>query len=123
MYNVKLHLEKHNFTKVISVADSLHMFDVAVSCKNLLRDLISCSPQDQVLRGVSSQAADLSESEAEANNPPQSGKPKEGKRDILPTQRVFPLPGPVEAEMETCFSFWLGTCCELHLGSQGLDVE
>ncbi|KAJ7427384.1 zinc finger and BTB domain containing 40 [Willisornis vidua] len=100
MYSDKLPLGKHNFTKVISVADSLHMFDVAVSCKNLLRDLISCSLQDQVVKRVSSQAADSSEIEAEANNPPQSGKLKEGKRDILLTQRVFPLPGPVEAEME-----------------------
>lgn len=47
MYNGKLPLGKHNFTRVISVADSLQMFDVAVSCKNLLRDLISCSAQDR----------------------------------------------------------------------------
>ncbi|NXJ53609.1 ZBT40 protein, partial [Spizaetus tyrannus] len=100
MYSGKLPLGKHNFTKVISVADSLQMFDVAVSCKNLLRDLISCSAQDQVVREVSSQAADSSGNHAEANNLPQSEKPDEGKTDILLPQRVSPFPGPLEAEME-----------------------
>ncbi|XP_049654106.1 zinc finger and BTB domain-containing protein 40 isoform X6 [Accipiter gentilis] len=100
MYSGKLPLGKHNFTKLISVADSLQMFDVAVSCKNLLRDLISCSTQDQVVREVSSQAADSSGNHAEANNLPQSEKPDEGKTDILLPQRVSPFPGPLEAEME-----------------------
>ncbi|NWW52431.1 ZBT40 protein, partial [Pedionomus torquatus] len=100
MYSGKLPLGKHNFTKVISVADSLQMFDVAVSCKNLLRDLISCSTQDPVVRGVSSQAADSPGNHAEADNLPQSEKPAEGKPDTLLPQRVSPSPGPVEAEME-----------------------
>ncbi|NXW64199.1 ZBT40 protein, partial [Eurystomus gularis] len=100
MYSGKLPLGKHNFTKVISVADSLQMFDVAVSCKNLFRDLISSSTQDQVVREVSSQAADSSGSHAESNNLSQSEKPDEGKPDIVLPQRVFPFPDPVEAEME-----------------------
>ncbi|XP_075577753.1 zinc finger and BTB domain-containing protein 40 isoform X2 [Pelecanus crispus] len=100
MYSGKLPLGKHNFTKVISVADSLQMFDVAVSCKNLLRDLISCSTQDQVVREVSGQAADSYGNHVEANNLPQSEKPVEGKTDILLPLRVSPPPGPVEAEME-----------------------
>ncbi|NWH44552.1 ZBT40 protein, partial [Fregata magnificens] len=100
MYSGKLPLGKHNFTKVISMADSLQMFDVAVSCKNLLRDLISCSTQDQVVREVSGQAADSSGNHAEANNLPQSEKPAEGRTDILFPQRVSSSPGPVEAEME-----------------------
>lgn len=99
MYSGKLPLGKHNFSKVISVADSLQMFDVAVSCKNLLRDLISCSTQDQVVRGVSSQAADSSGNPAETDNLPQSEKPAEGRTDILLLQRVSPSPGPAEAEM------------------------
>ncbi|KAL2296593.1 hypothetical protein Nmel_015913 [Mimus melanotis] len=65
-YCDKLPLGKHNFT------NSLQMFDVAVSCKNLLRDLINCSAQDQVVRGVSSQEADSSGNQAEANYLPQS---------------------------------------------------
>lgn len=100
MYNGKLPLGKHSFTKVISVADGLQMFDVAVSRKNLLRDLMSCSAQDQVVRGVSSQEADSSGNQAEANYLPQSGRPDEEKTFLILTQRVSPLPGPVEAEME-----------------------
>ncbi|NWQ88784.1 ZBT40 protein, partial [Burhinus bistriatus] len=100
MYSGKLPLGKNNFTKVMSVADSLQMFDVAVSCKNLLRDLISCSTQDPVVREFSGQAADSSGNHAEANNLPQSEKPTEGKTDILLPQRVCPSPGLVEAEIE-----------------------
>ncbi|XP_021273093.1 zinc finger and BTB domain-containing protein 40 isoform X5 [Numida meleagris] len=94
MYTGKLPMGKHNFTKVISVSDSLQMFDVAVSCKTLLRDLISCSAQDQV--ELSGQAADSSGSSGEADNLPQSEKPAaEGKTGVL-----HPSPGPEEAEME-----------------------
>uniref|UniRef100_A0A8C0EZF6 Zinc finger and BTB domain containing 40 n=1 Tax=Bubo bubo TaxID=30461 RepID=A0A8C0EZF6_BUBBB len=100
IYSGKLPLGKHNFTKVISVADSLQMFDVAVSCKNLLRDLISCSTQGQVVREVSSQAADSSGNRAEANNLPQSEKPGEEETDIILPRRVSPFPGAVEAEIE-----------------------
>ncbi|XP_056398635.1 zinc finger and BTB domain-containing protein 40 isoform X2 [Hyla sarda] len=45
MYSGKLPPGKHNLTKIISVADSLQMFDVAVSCKNLLTELMSHSTQ------------------------------------------------------------------------------
>ncbi|XP_061306033.1 zinc finger and BTB domain-containing protein 40 isoform X3 [Pezoporus flaviventris] len=100
MYSGKLPLGKHNFTKTISVADSLQMGDMAVSCKNLLRDLISCSTQDQVVNEVSSQAADSSENHAEANNLPQSEKTDEGKTDNLIPQRLSPFLGPEEAEVE-----------------------
>ncbi|XP_015152709.2 zinc finger and BTB domain-containing protein 40 isoform X1 [Gallus gallus] len=97
MYTGKLPMGKHNFTKVISVSDSLQMFDVAVSCKTLLRDLISCSTQDQV--EVSAHAADSSGSSAEADNLPQSEKPAaEGKTDALHPS------GPGEAEMEADIS-------------------
>ncbi|KAM9521240.1 zinc finger and BTB domain-containing protein 40 [Guaruba guarouba] len=100
MYSGKLPLGKHNFTKAISVADSLQMFDVAVSCKNLLRDLISCSTWDQVVSEVSSQAADSSENHAEANNLPESEKPDEGKIDNLVPQRLSSFPGLEGAEVE-----------------------
>ncbi|XP_042687531.1 zinc finger and BTB domain-containing protein 40 isoform X1 [Centrocercus urophasianus] len=97
MYTGKLPTGKHNFTKVIFVSDSLQMFDVAVSCKTLLRDLISCSTQDQV--EVSAHAADSSGSSAEADNLPQSEKPAaEGKTDALHPS------GPGEAEMEADIS-------------------
>uniref|UniRef100_A0A8C3KSZ5 Zinc finger and BTB domain containing 40 n=1 Tax=Chrysolophus pictus TaxID=9089 RepID=A0A8C3KSZ5_CHRPC len=97
MYTGKLPTGKHNFTKVIFVSDSLQMFDVAVSCKTLLRDLISCSTQDQV--EVSAHTAESSGSSAEADNLSQSEKPAaEGKTDALHPS------GPGEAEMETDIS-------------------
>nr|XP_014344781.1 PREDICTED: zinc finger and BTB domain-containing protein 40 isoform X2 [Latimeria chalumnae] len=47
VYTGRLPPGKHNLTKVISIADSLQMFDVAVSCKNVLANLISRPPQVQ----------------------------------------------------------------------------
>ncbi|MEE6483410.1 hypothetical protein FKM82_013543 [Ascaphus truei] len=55
MYSGKLPPGKHNLTKVISVADSLQMFDVAISCKNLLTELMSHSTQSQKLKNISVQ--------------------------------------------------------------------
>ncbi|XP_069893783.1 zinc finger and BTB domain-containing protein 40 isoform X3 [Dipodomys merriami] len=52
MYTGKLPVGKHNFSKIISLADSLQMFDVAVSCKNLLTSLVNCSVQGPVVRDV-----------------------------------------------------------------------
>ncbi|XP_066546951.1 zinc finger and BTB domain-containing protein 40 [Amia ocellicauda] len=40
VYTGKLPPGKHNFTRVISAADSLQMFDMAVSCKNILNQLM-----------------------------------------------------------------------------------
>ncbi|NXD15026.1 ZBT40 protein, partial [Nothocercus nigrocapillus] len=101
LYTGKLPLGKHNFTKVISVADSLQMFDVAVSCKNLLRDLISCSTRDQVVSDVSSQAAGSPAKDVEANNLPQFEKPpSEVKPDTLLPQKTSSSPGLAEVEME-----------------------
>ncbi|NXN09931.1 ZBT40 protein, partial [Indicator maculatus] len=99
-------LGKHHPSRVLSV------FDVAVGHKNLLRDLISCSAQDQAVREVSSQEADSCGDQAEANNLPQSETPDEGNPDLL--LRASPCPGPEEAEV-SC----LGACCGSHLGSQG----
>ncbi|MBN3279035.1 ZBT40 protein, partial [Polyodon spathula] len=47
IYTGKLPPGKHNFTKVISIADSLQMFDVAVSCKNILNSLLKRSTCEQ----------------------------------------------------------------------------
>ncbi|NXM11920.1 ZBT40 protein, partial [Ploceus nigricollis] len=120
MYTGKVPLGKHNFTKVISVAESLQMFDVAVSCKNLLRDLISCSAQDQVVKGVSSQETDSSGNQAEANYLPQSGRSDEEKTFIILTQRVSHRRS---RNGSRCFSSWPGTYCESYLGSSGHKVE
>ncbi|NXB96567.1 ZBT40 protein, partial [Vidua macroura] len=126
MYSGKLPLGKHNFMKenftAITVAGSLQMFDVAVRCKNLLRDLISCSAQDQVAKGVSSQEADSSGNQAAANYLPQSGRPDEEKTFIILTQRVSPLPYR-SRNGRKCFSSWPGTYRESYLGSSGHNVE
>lgn len=65
MYTGKLPVGKHNFSKIISLADSLQMFDVAVSCKNLLTSLVNCSVQGQVVRDVSMPPSDASRKESE----------------------------------------------------------
>ncbi|NXA75563.1 ZBT40 protein, partial [Thryothorus ludovicianus] len=120
IYSGKLPLGKRYFTKVISVADSLNMFNVAVSCKNLLRALISCSAQDQVVRRVSSQEADSSGNQAEANYLPQYGRPDEEKTFIILTQSFF-FTWPCRSRNGSrCFSFWH---CESCLGSPGHDVK
>ncbi|KAL1776633.1 zinc finger protein and BTB domain-containing protein 40 isoform X1 [Sigmodon hispidus] len=52
-YTGKLPVGKYNFSKIVSLADSLQMFDVAVGCKNLLTNLVNCSVQGQVTRDIS----------------------------------------------------------------------
>uniref|UniRef100_A0A8D0G7I6 Zinc finger and BTB domain containing 40 n=1 Tax=Sphenodon punctatus TaxID=8508 RepID=A0A8D0G7I6_SPHPU len=100
VYTGKLPLGKHNFTKVISVADSLQMFDVAVSCKNLLRDLISCSAQDQVVRDISIQTIDASRNNTGVTNPPKTDNlPEDDAVGTLLSGKVSP--GPAETGVET----------------------
>uniref|UniRef100_A0A8C8SCG1 Zinc finger and BTB domain containing 40 n=1 Tax=Pelusios castaneus TaxID=367368 RepID=A0A8C8SCG1_9SAUR len=100
VYTGKLPVGKHNFTKVISVADSLQMFDVAVSCKNLLSDLISCSTQDQVVRDNSIQTIDSAR-----NEPPQiENPPAEDASDAQLSEETSASLGPEEPEMETVTS-------------------
>lgn len=65
MYTGKLPVGKHNFSKIISLADSLQMFDVAVSCKNLLTSLVNCSVQGQVVRDGSMPPSDVPRKEPE----------------------------------------------------------
>ncbi|XP_012890286.1 PREDICTED: zinc finger and BTB domain-containing protein 40 isoform X2 [Dipodomys ordii] len=65
MYTGKLPVGKHNFSKIISLADSLQMFDVAVSCKNLLTSLVNCSVQGPVVRDVLVPASETCRKEAE----------------------------------------------------------
>ncbi|XP_068935444.1 zinc finger and BTB domain-containing protein 40 [Petaurus breviceps papuanus] len=65
MYTGKLPVGKHNFSKIISLADSLQMFDVAVSCKNLLTSLVSCSGPSQVIRDASPQTMEPCKKDAD----------------------------------------------------------
>ncbi|XP_078498980.1 zinc finger and BTB domain-containing protein 40 [Lissotriton helveticus] len=58
VYTGRLPPGKHNLTKVISVADALQMFDVAVSCKKLLTDLVNRSTQSRTLVDSSGRPSD-----------------------------------------------------------------
>ncbi|XP_053864807.1 zinc finger and BTB domain-containing protein 40 isoform X2 [Malaclemys terrapin pileata] len=102
VYTGKLPLGKHNFTKVISVADSLQMFDVAVSCKNFLSDLISCSTQNPVVRDSSIQTVESSRNNIESNEPPQAENPP--AEDAQLSEKASASVGPEEPEMETVTS-------------------
>ncbi|XP_025790996.1 zinc finger and BTB domain-containing protein 40 isoform X2 [Puma concolor] len=99
MYTGKLPVGKHNFSKIISLADSLQMFDVAVSCKNLLTDLVSCSVQGQVARDVSAPSSESfrkepEKPEVEILSPEGAGEPRCSLEDSAPPG------GPVKAETE-----------------------
>ncbi|XP_068096699.1 zinc finger and BTB domain-containing protein 40 [Hyperolius riggenbachi] len=69
MYSGKLPPGKHNLTKIISVADSLQMFDVAVSCKNLLTELMNHSTPSQKTKDLSIQPLTLVKPEARPTVP------------------------------------------------------
>ncbi|XP_019396899.1 PREDICTED: zinc finger and BTB domain-containing protein 40 [Crocodylus porosus] len=103
MYTGKLPLGKHNFTKVISVADSLQMFDVAVSCKNLLRDLISCSAQEQVVRDISGLTEPSGSVEA-SDSAQTKSPPADGMAEAQPPEEDPVSPGPAESEVEAVTS-------------------
>lgn len=64
MYSGKLPPGKHNLTKIITVADSLQMFDVAVSCKNLLTELMNHTTPTQKVKDVSLKPLPLVKPEA-----------------------------------------------------------
>lgn len=99
MYTGKLPVGKHNFSKIISLADSLQMFDVAVSCKNLLTSLVSCSVQGQVVRDVSSPSSESSRKESE--NPEVEILSSEGAGELHSSREASsPQGGPVKGETE-----------------------
>lgn len=85
MYTGRLPVGKHNFSKIISLADSLQMFDVAVSCKNLLSSLVNCSVQGQVVRDGSVPPSESFRKESE--------KPEE---EILSSEGAGEPPPPRE---------------------------
>ncbi|XP_022407616.1 zinc finger and BTB domain-containing protein 40 [Delphinapterus leucas] len=98
MYTGKLPVGKHNFSKIISLADSLQMFDVAVSCKNLLTSLVNCSVQGQVVRDVSTPSSESSRKELE--KPEVEILSSEGAGELHSSPEVSTPPGgPVKAEV------------------------
>ncbi|XP_078095318.1 zinc finger and BTB domain-containing protein 40 isoform X4 [Mustelus asterias] len=48
IYTGKVPPGKHNFTKVVSVADNLQMFDIAVSCKNIVANLMKHTAENEM---------------------------------------------------------------------------
>lgn len=75
VYTGKLPPGKHNLTRVIAAADSLQMFDVAVSCKNILTSLMKPPPalspaKDQQSPGSDSQAASADAAKPGSNKEP-----------------------------------------------------
>uniref|UniRef100_A0A8I5R266 Zinc finger and BTB domain containing 40 n=1 Tax=Papio anubis TaxID=9555 RepID=A0A8I5R266_PAPAN len=99
MYTGKLPVGKHNFSKIISLADSLQMFDVAVSCKNLLTSLVNCSVQGQVVRDVSAPSSETSTKEPE--KPQVEILSSEGAGEPHSSPELSATPGgPVKAETE-----------------------
>ncbi|XP_029084289.1 zinc finger and BTB domain-containing protein 40 isoform X2 [Monodon monoceros] len=98
MYTGKLPVGKHNFSKIISLADSLQMFDVAVSCKNLLTSLVNCSVQGQVVRDVSTPSSESSRKELE--KPEVEILSSEGAGELHSSPEVSTPPGgPVKAKV------------------------
>ncbi|XP_030041723.1 zinc finger and BTB domain-containing protein 40-like [Microcaecilia unicolor] len=92
VYTGKLPPGKHNFTKIISVADSLQMFDVAVSCKNLLTDLMNRSAQGNVRQEVSAVVLESPRKEAPVLlQTEKASKPQASIKLTIP-------PAPVAAE-------------------------
>ncbi|XP_008055843.1 zinc finger and BTB domain-containing protein 40 isoform X2 [Carlito syrichta] len=97
MYTGKLPVGKHNFSKIISLADSLQMFDVAVSCKNLLTSLVHCSVQGQVVKDVSLPSSESFRKESE--RPQVETLSSEGAAEPRSHPEVSAaLGGPVKAE-------------------------
>ncbi|XP_003783861.1 zinc finger and BTB domain-containing protein 40 [Otolemur garnettii] len=96
MYTGRLPVGKHNFSKIISLADSLQMFDVAVSCKNLLTSLVNCSVQGQVVRDVSTLPSESIRKESEKTQVEILSL--EGAGESHSPEVSAPPGGPVKAE-------------------------
>uniref|UniRef100_A0A8C6DJC0 Zinc finger and BTB domain containing 40 n=1 Tax=Moschus moschiferus TaxID=68415 RepID=A0A8C6DJC0_MOSMO len=99
MYTGKLPVGKHNFSKIISLADSLQMFDVAVSCKNLLASLVNCSVQGQVVRDVSTPPSEPSGKGSEKPDMEILSHGGAGEHHASPEVST-PTAGPVRAEVK-----------------------
>ncbi|KAG9353055.1 hypothetical protein JZ751_017631 [Albula glossodonta] len=92
VYTGKLPPGRHNLTRVIATADSLQMFDVAVSCKNILTSLMKQSPvqspiKDPQSSGFKDQAAapdtDMPSSNQEPSQPKLTGDMGQTKMEVV----------------------------------------
>ncbi|XP_067873669.1 zinc finger and BTB domain-containing protein 40 isoform X3 [Heterodontus francisci] len=72
IYTGKVPPGKHNFTKVVSVADNLQMFDIAVSCKNIVANLMKHTAANEVQ--ISRPAVDEAVQHLEAQSPEETNQ-------------------------------------------------
>ncbi|MBN3319687.1 ZBT40 protein, partial [Atractosteus spatula] len=93
IYTGKLPPGKHNFTRIIAAADSLQMFDVAVSCKNILNDLIKSPATTEPL----ADATDLALGGSEHTSSPVAAVPSSSEAAEVP---IDPTPAAAQEEME-----------------------
>ncbi|XP_022369992.1 zinc finger and BTB domain-containing protein 40 isoform X3 [Enhydra lutris kenyoni] len=120
MYTGRLPVGKHNFSKIISLADSLQMFDVAVSCKNLLTSLVNCSVQGQVVRDGSVPSSEVFRKEPE--KPDIEVLASEGTADPRPSlEASAPLGGRVKAEAEDAVDMVAGEMSAGPSTAQGMQ--
>ncbi|XP_044093332.1 zinc finger and BTB domain-containing protein 40 isoform X2 [Neovison vison] len=120
MYTGRLPVGKHNFSKIISLADSLQMFDVAVSCKNLLTSLVNCSVQGQVVRDGSVPSSEAFRKEPE--KPDIEVLASEGTADPRPSlEASAPLGGRVKAEAEDAVDMVAGEMSAGPSTAQGMQ--
>ncbi|XP_064161583.1 zinc finger and BTB domain-containing protein 40 [Anguilla rostrata] len=75
VYTGKLPPGKHNLTRVITAADSLQMFDVAVSCKNILTSLMKQSPVQSPVKDQQSSGSDTQMAGTDAAMPSANKEP------------------------------------------------
>ncbi|XP_047581093.1 zinc finger and BTB domain-containing protein 40 [Lutra lutra] len=120
MYTGRLPVGKHNFSKIISLADSLQMFDVAVSCKNLLTSLVNCSVQGQVVRDGSVPSSEVFRKEPE--KPDIEVLASEGTAEPRPSlEASAPLGGRVKAEAEDAVDMVAGEMSAGPSTAQGMQ--
>ncbi|XP_058991175.1 zinc finger and BTB domain-containing protein 40 isoform X2 [Mustela lutreola] len=120
MYTGRLPVGKHNFSKIISLADSLQMFDVAVSCKNLLTSLVNCSVQGQVVRDGSVPSSEAFRKEPE--KPDIEVLASEGTADPRPSlEASAPLGSRVKAEAEDAVDMVAGEMSAGPSTAQGMQ--
>lgn len=122
VYTGKLPIGKHNVSRIVSAADSLQMFDVAVGFKNVLTSLVNQQPPVPV---PSTQTASTTViDKAQSLNPEDSASPNEDdstsdKMETMAELKKEDCPGDSEdAEEPACKR----TCVELSESSGQFQI-
>lgn len=101
VYTGKLPIGKHNVSRIVSAADSLQMFDVAVGFKNVLTSLVNQQPPVPV---PSTQTASTTViDKAQSLNPEDSASPNEASSAAVCTDvRDLPLTNKLSLRRLLC---------------------